>query len=111
MSAILRRTAVTTAGNTNLVSGSAFEYPQQPSQVSLGIVTTAANMFCTLYAGGRLIAEEFEIMISTSTYPVIPDNVQFNFVILPGERLVVAIRNASGGTLTTGLLVDMQPIG
>lgn len=112
MPTIQRSTSVTTAGSPNLVTGSAFEYPQQPMQVSMGLITTATNMFATIYAGGRLIAEEFLIdFVAGAVYPTIPDDIAFNFVILPGERLVVAVRNASGGTLVVGLIADMQPIG
>lgn len=107
---IARTTAVlTTESNPNVLSGSAFEYPQSPSQVSLGINQSATGGFVTIYAGSRLIAEEFQPYIAT-TYPIIPDQMYVNFVVLPGERLVVAVRNPTGGTLTFRTMVDMQPV-
>lgn len=112
MPTIQKSVSVTTAGTPNLISGSSFEYPQQPMQVSMGLITTATNMFGTIYAGARLIAEEFLIdFVAAAVYPTIPDDIAFNFVILPGERLVIAVRNASGGTLVVGTIIDMQPIG
>jgi hypothetical protein len=107
---IARRIQVlTTASNPNLVAGSAFEYPQQPSQVSLGVNASAAGSFVTIYAGARLIAEEFSPFVGTE-FPVIPDQMYVNFVILPGERLVIAARNPTGGTITFNTMVDMQPV-
>ena len=83
------RTQSTLANSTlNLVNGSAFEYPQQPSQVSLGVLANlgATATFATVYAGSRLIAEEFQLPVAAvaNKYPVIPDDFFFNFVVLPG---------------------------
>lgn len=108
---ILRQVAIATAQPAqNLVNGSAFEYPQQPSQVSLGVNASATGTFLTVYAGSRLIAEEFPPVVATA-YPIVPDTMYLNFVILPGERLVVNARNPTAGTITFYLNADMQPIG
>lgn len=108
---ILRQTLIATAQPAqNLVNGSAFEYPQQPSQVSMGINASPAGSFITVYAGSRLIAEEFPPVLATA-YPIVPDTMYLNFVILPGERLVVNARNPTGGNVTFYLNADMQPIG
>lgn len=109
---IARTTAVAAgASNANLVSGSAFEYPQQPSQVSLGVIASATGTFMTVYAGSRLIMEESPPYVAATTYPVVPDQMYLNFVILPGERLVVAVRNPTGGSITFGLMAEMTAIG
>jgi hypothetical protein len=107
---IVRKFSVPATTTSNVVSGSAFEYPQQPSQLSLAINGGAAAMFCTLYAGSRLIAEEFELNISAA-YPIVPDQFYFNFPILPGERLVVNVRNSTAGPLVAWFVIDMQTIG
>ena len=46
-----------------------------------------------------------------AAYPIVPDDFYFNFVILPGERLVTQFRNGSAGNITAWLAIDMQPIG
>lgn len=108
---IQRVTALTTGtNNPNLVSGSAFEYPQEPMQVSMGVIASATGAFITVYAGSRLIMEESPPFVSASTYPVIPDQMNLNFPMVPGERLVVAARNPTGGTITFGLQAEMTPI-
>jgi hypothetical protein len=110
MAVIQRLTTVAAASvNPNLVAGSAFEYPQQPSQVSIGLAQSATGMFVTIYAGSRLIAEEFPPQIGTA-FPNIPDGFYYNFVILPQERLVVVARNSTAGALDMRLVVDMQPV-
>ena len=107
---ILRQYSVPATSTANVVTGSAFEYPQQPLQISLAISNATTAMFCTIYAGARLIAEEFTMTVSAA-YPIVPDAFYFNFVILPGERLVVNVRNSTGGALVAYLVADMQPIG
>jgi len=109
--AVIQRTVTTLNGlvNPNLVAGSAFEYPQQVSQVSIGLTQETGGVFFTIYAGARLIAEEFPAQIGT-TFPNIPDGFYYNFVILPGERLVVVARNAAGANRDVRIVVDMQPV-
>ncbi|AXH79203.1 MAG: hypothetical protein [Circular genetic element sp.] len=107
---IARTTPVlTTVTNPNVLAGSAFEYPQVPVQVSLGINASATGSFVTIYAGSRLIAEEFAPYVGAE-YPIIPDQMYVNFVAVPGERLVVAARNPTGGTITFKTMVDMQQV-
>lgn len=97
------------AVNNNLVSGSAFEFARQRQIVSLGIVQSATGMFCTIQAGADIIAEEFSIPILT-TYPIIPDNMYFTDVMEVGDRLVVRVRNPSGGALTARAVVQTSPV-
>lgn len=107
---VARRVAVaTTVTNPNLLAGSAFEYPQSPVQVSLGVNASATGAFITVYAGSRLIAEEFSPYVGAE-YPVIPDQMYVNFVAVPGERLVIAARNPTGGTITFNVMADMQQV-
>ena len=96
--------------NPNLLSGSAFEYPQQPAQVSLGVNASATGSFITIYAGSRLIVEEFPPYV-LATFPIVPDQMYFNYIVMPQERLVVAARNPTGGTITFYVMMDIQPIG
>jgi len=110
---ILRSQSTPATSTLNLVNGSTFEYPQQPSQVSLGLNSNTTGTFATIYAGSRLIAEEFplQVNVTPNKYPVIPDDFFFNFVVLPGERLVVSHRNPTAGPIITQLAIDMQPLG
>lgn len=111
MAGIRRSTSVAAnSTNPNLVTGSSFEYPQQPMSVSLGLIAAATGMLYTIYAGSRLILEESPAYVAATTYPVIPDQMSDNFVILPGERLVIQARNSTGAAIVVGLQVEMQPV-
>lgn len=97
------------AVNNNLVSGSAFEFAKQRQVVSLGVVQSATGMFCTIQAGSDIIAEEFSLPILT-TYPIIPDNMYFTDVMEPGDRLVIRVRNPTGGALTARAVVQTSAV-
>lgn len=97
------------AVNNNLVSGSAFEFARQRQLVSLGIAQAATGMFCTLQAGADIIAEEFSPPILTR-YPLIPDEMYFSDVMEPGDRLVIRVRNPTGGAIIARAVVQTSPI-
>jgi hypothetical protein len=84
--------------NPNLFSGSAFEYPERNSIVSLGVTAAATGTFVTVQAGGEVVLEESAPIVKT-TMPVIPDDFAYNFAIAAGRRLIVAARNPTGGAV------------
>jgi len=106
---MIETTLLTATVNNNLVSGSAFEFARQRQVVSLGVVQSATGMFATIQAGSDIIAEEFMLPILT-TYPIIPDNMYFTDVMEAGDRLVIRVRNPTGGTLTVRAVIQTSPI-
>lgn len=97
------------AVNSNLVSGSAFEFAQRRQVVSIGIAQSATGMFATLQAGADIIAEEFSLPILTR-YPIIPDEMYFTDVMEAGDRLVLRVRNPTAGALTARAVVQTSAI-
>lgn len=97
------------AVNTNLVSGSAFEFARQRQVMSLGIAQAATGGFATLQAGADIVAEEFAPPILTR-YPIIPDEMYFTDVMESGDRLVVRYRNPTGGAIVVRVVVQTSSI-
>jgi len=95
--------------NANIIAGSAFEFAKSRQLVSLGVVQSATGMFCTIQAGADSIAEEFSLPILT-TYPIVPDNMYFTDVMEPMDRLVIAVRNPTGGALTARAVVQTSAV-
>ena len=102
----------------NIWSGSAFEYLPAPSFVSIGIITpgTGGGLLSSMYIGGRLIAEEFEVPFSAPTVwgSNQPDLMSQMYIQAGGnamERLVSTLRNPTGGTLLYTALAIVQPAG
>lgn len=97
------------ASNPNLVTGSAFEFARTRQVVSIGVVQSATGMFATIQAGPDIVVEEFSLPILT-TYPIIPDNMYFTDVMEVGDRLVIRVRNPTGGALTARAVVQVSPL-
>lgn len=96
--------------NNNIVSGSAFEFARRRQVVSMGIAQSATGMFCTLQAGADVIAEEFSLPILTR-FPIVPDEMYFTDLMEPGDRLVIRVRNPTGGSLTARAVVQLSDVG
>lgn len=109
MPMIMKETSIAAgAVNDNLVSGSAFEFAKTRQVVSIGIGQSATGMFATLQAGADIIAEEFSPPILTR-YPIIPDEMYFTDAMEQGDRLVIRVRNPTGGALTARAVVQTSP--
>jgi len=107
---ILREESIAAgAVNSNLVSGSAFEFARTRQLVSLGVVQSATGMFGTITSGPDIIAEEFSLPI-LGTYPIIPDNMYFTDYMEAGDRLVIRVRNPTAGALTARALIQTSPV-
>jgi hypothetical protein len=93
----------------NVLSGSAFEFLRQNSVVSLGVTQSATGMFATIQSGSDVVVEEFSPAIATR-YPIIPDEMYYNDVGAVGDRLVVRVRNPTGGALTVRVIAQITPL-
>jgi hypothetical protein len=110
MSVIMRETSVAANATVdNFINGSAFEIAVRPVMVSIGMTQSATGLVLTITSGSDLILEEAPIPIKT-TYPIIPDEFFFSDVMLPGERLVLRVRNTTAGALTGRVIVQVTPL-
>lgn len=111
MPVIQREVSIPAGGvNDNLFAGSAFEFARQNQVVSIGVTQSATGMFATITSGGDIIAEEFSPSVLTR-FPIIPDEMYYNDVMAPGDRLVMRVRNPTGGALTARAIAQIQPVG
>lgn len=110
MSVIQKEVSVA-AGATveNVLSGSAFEFLRRNAIVSIGVTAAATGTFTTIQSGGDIVMEESPTAVLT-TYPVIPDNMYYNDVGVAGDRLVVRLRNPTGGAVTMRTIVQITDL-
>lgn len=97
------------ASNDNIFSGSAFEFARQNQVMSMGIAQAATGGFATIQSGGDIIAEEFSPPVLTR-YPIIPDEMYYNDVMAPGDRLVARYRNPTGGAIIVRAIAQIQAV-
>jgi len=99
MPTILRETSLLTATSSpNVNNGSVFETARRKQTLSMGVTQSATGLKALINIGADVVAEEFDPPILT-LYPSIPDLFFFQDMADPGDRIVVAVRNPTGGTL------------
>jgi hypothetical protein len=98
------------ATNDNLYSGSAYEFARQPTLLSMGVTESATGMFFTFQSGSDVVVEESEPVIATR-FPIIPDEMYYNDVAAPGDRIVLRVRNPTAGALTARTILQLSPMG
>lgn len=90
----------------NLLSGSAFEFLRGNAIVSAGVTAAATGLVVTIQSGADIVLEESPVYIKTN-YPIIPDEMYYTDVGVAGDRLVVRIRNTTGGALVVRCIVQI----
>ena len=93
----------------NLISGSSFEFLRGNAVVSMGIVGSATGLVASIQSGSDIVLEEAPILVKT-TMPTIPDDMYYNDVGVLGDRLVLRIRNTTGGALTVRAIVQITQL-
>lgn len=105
MPSIIREVSVpANSTNPNLLAGSTFEYARQRAVLSFGVTQAATGNFVTINVGSDVVVEEFAPPIAT-VYPVIPDQFYAQDVAEQGDRLIVQVRNSTGGALVSRAIV------
>lgn len=95
-----------TSANDNILSGSAFEFLRQNAVVSVGLAGSATGLVANIQSGADIVLEESPILVKT-TMPTIPDDMYYNDVGVAGDRLVIRVRNTTGGALTVRAIVQV----
>lgn len=100
MPAIQVATAVAAgASNANLFSGSAFEFARARTLASIGCNASATGTFITINSGTDVVLEESPPYEAT-LFPIVPDQMFYNDIMEVGDRLRLAVRNPTGGSIT-----------
>jgi len=109
---VIQKTGTIASGasvaNGNVFTGSAFEFLPSNAVVSIGVNATTGTLG-TLNCGGNAILEESTMAIGTD-FPTIPDDMFYTFAGVAGDRLVLNLRNPTGGNITYFVLAQIQEV-
>jgi hypothetical protein len=110
MSVIMGQLSIAAAGSTNnLLAGSAFELAVRQELVSIGCTASVTGGFIGITVGSDLVLEDTPPFVSAA-YPIIPDQMFYNDVANPGDRIVIRARNPSGGAIVFNFVVQISAI-
>jgi hypothetical protein len=100
---IMTDSAVSVAANAvsaNLYAGKLYEFPPRPSILRVRLSASAAGMNATLIVGGVSIVND-QAISQSNRWPVLPDDLVIQIGVRQGSRLILTLRNTTGGALTT----------
>lgn len=108
---IIRKEISVPANSTvdNVVTGSIYEFMPFNAELNIGMTASATGLVAAVNTGSDTLQEESPVNILT-TFPVVPDQMDLQDRTMQGERLVVRVRNTTGGALTYRLLVQITPL-
>lgn len=97
------------AANENILQGSAFEFLRRNSVVSIGLTGAATGLVANIQSGADIVLEESPLAVSTD-FPIIPDEMYYNDVGTAGDRLVIRVRNTTGGAVIVRAIVQVTSL-
>ena len=98
-----------TSANENILAGSSFEFLRSNSIVSVGLTGSATGLVANIQSGADIVLEESPLLVKTAM-PTVPDDMYYNDVGVQGDRLVIRVRNTTGGALTVRAVVQITQI-
>jgi hypothetical protein len=108
MSVIQREVSIAAnAVNENVIAGSAFEILRGNSIVSIGLTAQAAGLVGNIQIGSTVLVEESPLEIKANEFASIPDEMYYNGAGVGNDRVVIRVRNTTGGAVAVRVLVQI----
>jgi len=100
-----RQSVAANATVTNVLSGKIGEFLQGPGAVVLYGTASAVGLNLSLLVGGQVIVDDQEAN-AQNRMPLVPDDFIGAASGLQGDRIIVRIRNTTGGAITAFTRVE-----
>jgi len=104
-----RRSVAANASVANVLSGNQYEYLLRAAKVEFAITASAVGMNATVSTGQTVLQNDQEVS-SQNRFGIYPDDFTLTDVVGPGERIVVGLRNTTGGAITAFVTVRVTYI-
>jgi hypothetical protein len=104
-----RESVAANATVQNVLSGKLYEFAVRPSAIRLYATGSAIGLNVSLLIGNRAIVDDQEVN-AQNRMPIVPDDFVAEAGARPGERLVVRLRNTTGGAITAFTRLDVVPV-
>lgn len=98
-----------TSSNSNIFTGSAFEYSRGRTALSLGLTAAATGTFITIQSGADVVLEESPPYVAT-VFPIVPDQMFYNDIMEAFDRLRVNVRNPTGAAVIHRSIALLTPL-
>jgi len=100
------------AFNANVWSGTQFEFAPYNCYIEFSVLGSATGLQVTLATGADTLCidQAVSIVPAASTYGRYPDDFIWNDYVGVGQRIIEALRNTTGGTLSHFSTIRIMPI-
>jgi len=94
--------------NENVIVGNQFEFAPTRAIVEFGLVAAATGLIVDVLIGSRTIVMSMLPSIA-NRIPIYPDDYTLRTGIMPGERIIIRVRNTTGGAVVINVAVKYNP--
>jgi hypothetical protein len=100
------------AFNSNVWSGTQFEFAPYDALFELGIMGSATGLQNTVATGADTLTIDQAVTVvrAANQYPLYPDDFTIQDVIGLGQRIIQAIRNTTAGALSHFSSIRLTPV-
>jgi hypothetical protein len=104
--------SIAAGASSNLLAGTQYEFIPFHAQLEVGLVSTAAGILATVYAGTDLLAQESPLVDikAAGVLPVYPDNFHIADDCAAGDRINITVRNTTAGALVVIAVIRYNPL-
>lgn len=104
-----RQSVAANATVQNVLAGKQNEFLSEQGLVSLFATASAVGLNMSLIIGGEVIIDDQECN-AQNRMPIVPDDFLGQGGGLPGDRVIVRLRNTTGGAITAFTRLETTPI-
>lgn len=98
------------ATNANVIAGSPYEFLPFDAYVEIGLVGSATGLVATVTSGTDQLMGPDAALSLQNRFPIYPDDYSLTDQALAGDRIVIQVRNTTGGNLTLFYALKITPI-
>jgi len=97
-----QRAILTVTSVANLLSGQVYEFIGEDSLVEIGMSQNVTGLIASVSCDNNIAMQDVgeSNIVVKATAPIYPDDMFISFECVAGSRLIIAVRNPTGGTIT-----------
>lgn len=105
-----RRSVAANATEANVLSGKLHEFVTAVSVVRIYATAAAVGLFMSALVGGESVVQDQEVS-AQNRMPIVPDDFIAEIGAVPGDRVLVSLRNSTAGAIVGFVRVEVEPTG
>lgn len=104
-----RQTVAANSTVANVLQGKVHEFVSKPSVVRVYGQAAAVGLFMSVLVGNESVMQDQEIG-AQNRMPIVPDDFVTEAGALPGDRIVVSLRNSTGAGVAGFTRVEVEEV-